>query len=65
MTDDWAVTGDERSYHHGVLGHQSHRLHVLIGQLAGHLEVDGGVLRVRFGDSSGNHSNSGWALWQD
>lgn len=40
-------SGDGRgrtSYHHGVLGNQSHGLRGLIGELAGHLQVDGGAL---------------------
>lgn len=55
----------QHTYHHGVLGHQPHGLRALIGQLAGHLEVDGGVLRVGFGDSCGYHSDGGRALRQD
>ncbi len=60
------MTGQRREpYHHGGLRYQSHRLRALIGQLAGHLQVDGGALRVGFGDSCGYHSDSGRTLWQD
>lgn len=47
------------SYHHCVLGNQSHGLRALIGQLAGHLQVDGGALQVGFGDGCGDHGDGG------
>lgn len=57
--------GERTSYHHGVLGNQSHGLRALIGQLVGHLQVDGGALRVGFGDGCGDHGDGGRALRQD